>query len=88
MSKRRSSSRAAWWRRGVQLAFLTGFIALLILARPVPGEAPSVWLQLYFALDPLILLVTFIAAHAVPLLLLYAFVTVVVTLVQIGRAHV
>lgn len=81
MSKRHATSRTAWVRRGVQLAFLLLFCGLLIFARPVAGQTPSDWHALFFYLDPLILLLTAIAAWAVPLLLLAALGTVVVTIV-------
>jgi MauM/NapG family ferredoxin protein len=84
VSKRRPTSRAAWVRRGVQLACLALFLVLLLWTRPVPGQPPPAWLGVLFYLDPLILLLTALAAHAVPLALLLALITVVVTVVA-GR---
>ncbi len=66
-------------RRIVQLSFLTLFILLVIWARPLPDRPPSPWLKLFFWFDPLILVVTSLAAHAVPWLALLALVTGVVT---------
>jgi len=71
-------------RRSVQVAVLLVFVAALLLARPVPGETPSRLLALFFYLDPLILVSTALAAHAVPTALLLALLTVVAT-IALGR---
>lgn len=84
MKRRRASSASARLRRGVQLAFLLLFLGLLVLMRPRPGGAPSEWLGLFFYLDPLALLLTAVAAHSVPLVLLAALVIVAITAV-LGR---
>lgn len=84
MSGARAGSRSVWLRRGVQLAFLAFFFALVLATRPEPGRASSPWLSFFFDVDPLILLVTALAAHAVTVGLLLAFVTVVLTIV-LGR---
>lgn len=81
--KRRLAFRR-WIRRVVQIVFLLGFIGLILATRPVPGETPSWWLKAYFLADPLILVMTVVAAHAVPLLALFSLVTVVLTLI-LGR---
>ncbi len=81
---RRRSGRAAWVRRGVQLLFLLAFLALVLFARPEPGSQPPAWLGTFFYLDPLILLTTLLAAHAVPLLLLFSLITILLTIV-LGR---
>jgi MauM/NapG family ferredoxin protein len=60
------------------------FLGLFLLARPVPSKDPPEWLKLYFWLDPLLLVVTFLSAHAVTALALLSLVTVVVTVV-LGR---
>ncbi|HRX85405.1 MAG TPA: 4Fe-4S binding protein [Phycisphaerae bacterium] len=82
--KRRNRSPVTRVRRCVQLAVLALFVGLLLATRPVPGAAPSAWFGLFAYLDPLILATTALAAHAVPALLLLAFVTVAVTIV-LGR---
>ena len=71
-------------RRGVQIAFLLLFFALLILAGGVLREGQSSWLKLFFLFDPLILLSTLLAAGAVPTLLWLSLVTVAVTIL-LGR---
>jgi len=86
MSKRRRTSLATLLRRCVQVVFLLLFVGLLLAARPSPmaGAQPSPWLKSFFLIDPLILVATFLAAHAVPLAMLLALVTVAVTIV-LGR---
>lgn len=65
-------------RRVVQAAVLALFVALVLAARPGAG-APSAALGAFFWFDPLVLVATALAAHAVPALLLLSLVTVVVT---------
>jgi len=71
-------------RRAVQLAFLVLFFALLVLARPRPGAEPSPVLQAFFHFDPLILIATWLAAHAVPAAALWSLVVIGMTIV-LGR---
>jgi polyferredoxin len=77
-------SGAVRWRRRTQVVILAAFFALLLLARPIPGHTPSPLLHLFFDLDPLILLSTALAAHAVHYAALLSLITVVLTLV-LGR---
>ncbi|MCP4640179.1 MAG: 4Fe-4S binding protein [bacterium] len=81
----RPRSWVQWIRRGVQALFLVLFLALLLAARV--GESPdaSPLLQSFFYFDPLILLATLFAAHAVPAALLLSLVTIALTLL-FGRA--
>lgn len=81
MSRHKPSSGAARWRRRIQLLSLVAFFALVLLARPTPGQDPSPLLNLFFYLDPLILLSTALAAHTVQVAALLALITVAVTLV-------
>ncbi len=71
-------------RRIVQTGALLAFFGLFLLARRHGDTGPSVWLQGFFLLDPLILVLTWLAGHAVPAALLLSLVTVVVT-VLFGR---
>jgi MauM/NapG family ferredoxin protein len=71
-------------RRVVQICSLVLFVALFLAARPIPAQDPPGWLKVYFWLDPLLLVVTFLAAHAVAVMALLAVVTIVVTIV-LGR---
>ncbi len=80
----RGGGRGAALRRVCQAAFLLLFILLVVWTRPVPGEAPAGWLPAFFLADPLILVLTWLAAHSVPWAALWALVTVGVTLV-LGR---
>ncbi|HUN80620.1 MAG TPA: 4Fe-4S binding protein [Phycisphaerae bacterium] len=68
-------------RRAVQLAFLLAFFAVLLAARPTPGKPPPTWLGFFVYIDPLILLVTLVASHALVVGLLLALVTSAITLV-------
>ncbi len=81
---RRPIPSGAWVRRAVQLVFLVLFFGLLLLARPRAGADPSPLVKSFFLIDPLILTVTWLAAHAVPLAALWSLVVVGVTLV-LGR---
>jgi len=75
---------AALWRRIVQIVCLALFLGLVLAARPRPGGAPSHLVELFFHLDPLILVTTWLAAHAVAAGALLALVTIGVTMV-LGR---
>jgi MauM/NapG family ferredoxin protein len=81
MKGRRRSVNGAMARRIVQVAALLLFFGLVLLARRRADAEPESWLQLFFLLDPLVLLLTWLAAHAVPPLLWLSLITVVVTLV-------
>jgi len=82
MSKRGSLLSGARVRRGVQVFFLLVFSGLILLARP--ESAPSPWLESFFLVDPLILLATWLAAHAVPQAMLLGLGVVAITVIA-GR---
>lgn len=85
MSRRRSLWRAVPARRLVQTLGLAAFVGLVLRAQADPGGAPpSTWLRAFFLIDPLLLVVTWLASHAVPVLLLASLGLVVLTLV-LGR---
>jgi polyferredoxin/ferredoxin len=86
MSRRRTTSKATLARRCAQVVFLLLFLGLFLLARPSPvaGARPSELLKSFFFIDPLILVATFLAAHAVPAAALLALVVIGVTIVM-GR---
>lgn len=71
-------------RRWVQVLFLLLFVGLVLAARPIPGAEPSPWLKAFFWIDPLVLVSTALAAHAVPLVLLGSLGTLALT-VLLGR---
>lgn len=75
--------RGSHVRRVVQAAVLVLFFALVLAARRGEGE-PGAGVQLFFLIDPLILALTWLSAHAVPQMLLWSLVTVGVT-VLLGR---
>jgi MauM/NapG family ferredoxin protein len=76
--------RLIWTRRLVQTAVLGLFVVLLAANRPTTGEGPQGPVKLFFDLDPLILVGTWLAARSLADLSLLALVTVAVTLV-LGR---
>ena len=76
--------RIVWLRRGIQAASLALFLILLISARGQDQGEPSGWLGLYFDLDPLVLLGTWLATHKLASLSLLALATLAVT-VLLGR---
>ncbi|MGA2253357.1 MAG: 4Fe-4S binding protein [Thermoguttaceae bacterium] len=71
-------------RRIVQTAALLLFFGLILSARRHGDAGPSVWWQGFFLLDPLVLLLTWLAGHAVPAVLLLSLATVGVTIL-LGR---
>ena len=84
MSRRRRKVTAARIRRGVQVVFLLLFFGLLLLARPFSPIGHDAWFKLFFLFDPLILIATWLAAHAVPLLSLLSLLVIAMT-VLMGR---
>lgn len=73
-----------WIRRGIQCFCLVLFFALLLATRDQQGAAPSGWLRLFFTIDPLILLSTWLSTHTLANLSLLALTTVGITLL-LGR---
>ncbi len=84
MTPRDRARRIVWIRRVVQGASLALFLGLILATRARVGEEPSGALHVFFDLDPLVLLATWLATHAVAGLSLLALVTVLVT-VLLGR---
>jgi polyferredoxin/formate hydrogenlyase subunit 6/NADH:ubiquinone oxidoreductase subunit I len=81
MTRLRSVWTIARTRRVVQIGFLVAFFALLLGTHWDP-ETPqrSERLLAFFAIDPLVLLTTLLAAHHVPAILFWSLVTLGVTL--------
>jgi len=71
-------------RRLVQVAFLVLFVGLVLAARPQPGGETSHLVEIFFHFDPLILIATWLSAHALYAGALLALATIVLTLVA-GR---
>jgi polyferredoxin len=84
MSRWRAVGRATLLRRSVQLALLLLFFILVSAARYHAEGAPGAWLKLFFLIDPLILLATWLTTHSVLLAGLWALATVALTVVA-GR---
>jgi len=83
MSRRRRLPSAANARRTVQILCLALFFGLVVLARAQPNTEPNHLVELFFHLDPLILVATWLSAHAVHAVGL-AVATIVLTLL-LGR---
>ncbi len=79
-----NARKVVWLRRGTQVFFLLLFFWLLLAARAREEVPPTGAMQLFFNLDPLVLVATWLSAHAVPAGALLALVTVAATLV-LGR---
>ncbi len=77
-------TRGAIVRRVVQLAALALFFGLLLATRRPAGDQPSRWLQTFFLIDPLVALLTWLAARAVPTALGFSLLTLGLTLL-LGR---
>ncbi|MBD3336450.1 MAG: 4Fe-4S binding protein [Candidatus Eisenbacteria bacterium] len=85
MTPQAQAKRIIWIRRGVQTLSLGLFLVLLFATHAVEqGASPDRFLKLYFLIDPLILLATWLATHTLAGLSLLALATVGVTLV-LGR---
>lgn len=84
MSRRRGVFRATRVRRAVQIVVLLLFFGLVILARPGGSEGPNHLVELFFHLDPLILLSTWLTTHALVHGAALALVVIGVTLL-VGR---
>ena len=82
--KRRPVWSAARSRRVVQLIALMAFVGCLSGCADSPGWQPGWSVKLFFLIDPLILIGTWLAAHAVPTILLASLATILVTAV-LGR---
>jgi polyferredoxin len=77
-------SGSVWTRRLVQLACLLLFFALAIVTCFHAGSAPGAWLKLFFLIDPLILLATWLTTHTLVAAGLWSLATLAVTIVM-GR---
>ena len=84
MSSRRSGRRVVWARRVVQGVFLALFLILLLDVRKGGDRSPGELHQLFFDLDPLVLVGTWMASHAVPVALLFSLGVLAFTVV-LGR---
>lgn len=81
----RKSGWYFWWPYGVlQVGLVLVLFRLVVLWRTSPGWDPQPWLGSFFAADPLILLLTWLSAHAVPLVLLWSLAVIGATLL-LGR---
>jgi len=79
VTARTRARRLIWTRRAVQTAALLGFLGLLVANRPGSGDGPSGPVSLFFDLDPLVLVGTWLAAHTIAGLAWLGLGTLVVT---------
>ncbi len=80
MKKRKRTSPIVWLRRSVQGFFLLLFFYLFIQATYHPINQTGGRVTLFFELDPLVMIVTWLATYAVPAILLLSLVTLGVSL--------
>lgn len=80
MNLRRPRSWGPWIRRIVQIACLALFVLLFVNTRFREHSEPNTLTQIFFHIDPLILVATYLATYAVPMAALLAVITLVVTL--------
>jgi MauM/NapG family ferredoxin protein len=76
--------RLIWTRRTVQGLVLVLFVLLVAANRPTTGTAPDAPVGVFFELDPLVMLASWLSTHTLAGLSLLALVTILVTLV-LGR---
>lgn len=81
MSARTKARRIIWIRRLVQTLALVLFLVVLAANRPADGIAPTAPVSIFFDLDPLVLVSTWLATHSLEGLALLGLLTIVVTLV-------
>jgi ferredoxin/polyferredoxin len=70
-----------WWRRAVQSSILLLFLYLFLETAEHPIDRPGAGVRLFFELDPLAALASWLAAHAIPAGMLLALGTLAVTAV-------
>lgn len=73
-----------WLRRISQTGFALLFLYVFLQAEYHPVNLPGRWVKLFFQLDPLVLLTTWLAAHQILSGLLFGLITLGVTIVA-GR---
>ncbi|MEA3365861.1 MAG: 4Fe-4S binding protein [Candidatus Hydrogenedentes bacterium] len=80
MNLRRPRSWGPWIRRFVQIVCLALFVFLFVNTRFREHTEPNVFTQIFFHINPLILVATYLATYAVPMAALLALITIGVTL--------
>ncbi len=81
MSAVQKARRIIWIRRTVQTVVLAAFLYLLTANRPANGTAPSAPVDLFFDLNPLVMINSWLATHTLEGISLLGLLTLVVTLV-------
>ena len=81
MSAVQRARRIIWIRRSVQVVVLAAFLYLLTANRPADGAAPSAPVDLFFDLNPLVMISSWLATRTLAGISLLGLLTLVVTLV-------
>ena len=81
MSTVARARRIIWLRRTVQTVVLAAFLYLLTANRPADGAAPGAPVDLFFDLNPLIMIGTWLATHTLEGISLLGLLALAVTLV-------
>jgi len=84
VSQKSFAKKIVWIRRIVQIVSLALFFWLFWAARLHEGQQASPWLRVYFDIDPLAALITWLASHELRTVPVLALTTVVVTILM-GR---
>jgi MauM/NapG family ferredoxin protein len=81
VSSQTKARRIIWIRRLVQTLALALFLIVLAANRPADGIAPTAPVTIFFDLDPLVMVSTWLSTHTLEGLSLLGLLTIVVTLV-------
>ncbi|RJP31473.1 MAG: 4Fe-4S binding protein [Candidatus Omnitrophota bacterium] len=77
--KQKGTSLVVWLRRTVQAFFLLFFLYLFLQTTYHPINVVGGPVTFFFELDPLVMIATWLAVHAIPAALLLSFLTLIVT---------
>ena len=81
MSAQVKARRIIWIRRVVQTVALVLFLVVLAANRPADGVAPTAPVTIFFDLDPLVMVSTWLSTHTLEGISLLGLLTIAVTLV-------
>ncbi|MEW6239032.1 MAG: 4Fe-4S binding protein [Candidatus Omnitrophota bacterium] len=79
--KKRRTSLIVWLRRACQTAFLIFFFYLFFQTIFHPNYAMDYPVKFFFQIDPLVMIGTWMASHAIPIALLFSLITLAATIV-------
>ncbi len=81
VSKKKRTSWVVWLRRAIQTFFLLLFFYLFLETTYHPFNEVGGPVEIFFQIDPLVLVGTFLANYAVPIVLLFSLITLGVTVI-------